>query len=77
MAHSSLSGMVFKKIRLIGRSNKSFEDAVNDAIDRADQTLQNLMWVSVENQAVELDQPQREYQAEIEVAFELQEGVGE
>jgi len=69
--------MVFKKIRLIGRSNESFEDAVNDAIDRADQTLQNLMWLSVENQAVELDQPQREYQAEIEVAFELQEGVGE
>ena len=69
--------MVFKKIRLIGRSNESFEDAVNDAIDRADQTLQNLMWLSVENQAVELDQPQREYQAEIQVAFELQEGVGE
>ena len=77
MAHSNPSEMVFKKIRLIGRSNESFEDAVNDAIDRADQTLQNLMWVSVENQAVELDQPQREYQAEIEVAFELQEGVGE
>jgi len=69
--------MVFKKITLIGRSNDSFEDAVNDAIDRANQTLDNLMWVSVENQAVELAQPQREYQAEIEVAFELQEGVGE
>jgi len=69
--------MVFKKIRLIGRSNDSFEDAVNDAIDRAEQTLDNLMWVSVENQAVELDQPDREYQAEVEVAFELMEGVGE
>ena len=69
--------MVFKKITLIGRSNDSFEDAVSDAIDRADQTLDNLMWASVENQAVELNQPEREYQAEIEVAFELQEGVGE
>ena len=69
--------MVFKKITLIGRSNESFENAVEDAIDRAEQTLENLMWVSVENQAVELDGPEREYQAEVEVAFELQEGVGE
>ena len=69
--------MVFKKIALIGRSNESFEAAVEDAIDRAEQTLENLMWVSVENQAVELDRAEREYQAEVEVAFELQEGVGE
>jgi hypothetical protein len=69
--------MVFKKITLIGRSNESFEAAVEDAIDRAEQTLENLMWVSVENQAVELDRAEREYQAEVEVAFELQEGVGE
>ena len=69
--------MVFKKITLIGRSNESFENAVEDAIDRAEQTLENLMWVSVENQAVELDRAEREYQAEVEVAFELQEGVGE
>lgn len=69
--------MVYKKIDLIGRSNESFEDAVNDAIDRAEQTLENLMWVSVVNQAVELDQPEREYQAEVEVAFELDEGIGE
>ena len=69
--------MVFKKITLIGRSNESFEDAVEDAIDRAEQTLDNLMWVSVENQAVELDRAEREYQAEVEVAFELEAGVGE
>ena len=69
--------MVFKKITLIGRSTESFEDAVEDAIGRAEQTLENLMWVSVENQAVELDRAEREYQAEVEVAFELQEGVGE
>ncbi|MFB6353171.1 MAG: dodecin [Halobacteriales archaeon] len=69
--------MVFKKIRLIGRSSESFEDAVDDAVDRAEETLENLMWVTVENQAVELAQPEREYQAEVEVAFELEEGVGE
>lgn len=71
------NAMVYKKIDLIGRSNESFEDAVDDAVGRAEETLDNLMWVSVVNQAVELDQPEREYQAEVEVAFDLEEGVGE
>lgn len=70
-------GMVYKKIDLIGRSNESFEDAVEDAVARAERTLDNLMWVSVINQAVELDRAEREYQAEVEVAFELEEGIGE
>ena len=69
--------MVYKKITLIGRSNENFEDAVENAVERAEQTLDNLMWVSVENQALELDQPEREYQAEVEIAFELASGVGE
>ena len=35
------------------------------------------MWVSVVNEAVELDGAEREYQSEVEVAFELEEGVAE
>ncbi|MEF8887623.1 MAG: dodecin [Haloarculaceae archaeon] len=69
--------MVFKKITLVGQSSESFEGAVDDAVERAEATLDNLMWVSVQNEAVELDKPEREYQAEVEVAFELDEGVGE
>ncbi|WP_159904000.1 dodecin [Salinirussus salinus] len=69
--------MVFKKITLVGQSSESFEGAVDDAVERAEATLDNLMWVSVQNEAVELDQAEREYQAEVEVAFELEEGVGE
>jgi flavin-binding protein dodecin len=69
--------MVFKKITLVGQSSESFEGAVDDAVGRAEATLDNLMWVSVQNEAVELDQADREYQAEVEVAFELEEGVGE
>jgi flavin-binding protein dodecin len=69
--------MVYKKIDLIGESNESFEDAVEDAVDRAEETLDNLMWVSVVNEAVELDGPEREYQAEVEVAIELEDGIDE
>lgn len=63
--------MVFKKVTLIGRSNENFEGAVEDAIDRADRTLENLQWVSVTNHAVELAGGEREYQTEVEVAFEI------
>jgi len=66
--------MVFKKIELIGTSPDSFEDAVDDAIDRAEATLNDVKWVEVDELGVELASVEgREYQAEVEVAFELAE----
>ncbi|WP_251342857.1 dodecin [Haloplanus halophilus] len=65
--------MVFKKITLIGRSSDSFDDAVDDAIDRADETLNNVKWIEVDELGVEVAAVEnREYQAEVEVAFELE-----
>ena len=46
--------MVFKKITLIGRSTESFDDAVDDAVDRAESTLEAVHWVVV---AFELQDP--------------------
>ncbi|MEF8782261.1 MAG: dodecin [Haloarculaceae archaeon] len=65
--------MVFKKITLIGTSTESFEDAIENAIDRAEATLENVYWVDVVEQGVEIASAEgREYQAEVEVAFELE-----
>ncbi|SEL65793.1 dodecin [Haloferax larsenii] len=67
--------MVFKKITLIGRSNESFDAAVDDAIDRAEDTLAGVHWVEVDELGVEIASVDtREYQAEVTVAFELQQG---
>lgn len=66
--------MVFKKVTLIGRSTEDFEGATENAINRAEETLENIMWVSVVAHTVELEGAEREYQAEVEVAFELHEG---
>ncbi|GAA0644631.1 dodecin [Salarchaeum japonicum] len=64
--------MVYKKITLIGRSEESFEAAVDNAIDRAEETLDNVSWVEVVEQGVEVGSVEnREYQAEVEVAFAL------
>ncbi|MGM0590734.1 MAG: dodecin [Halobacteriota archaeon] len=66
--------MVFKKITLIGRSEESFDAAVEDAISRAESTLDGVHWVEVTQLGVELaTAANREYQAEVEVAFELAE----
>jgi len=65
--------MVFKKITLIGTSPESFDAAADDAIDRANDTLENVHWIEVEELGVEVASAEdREYQAEVEVAFELE-----
>ncbi|NGM70810.1 dodecin domain-containing protein [Natronolimnobius sp. AArcel1] len=66
--------MVFKKITLIGTSPESFDAAADDAIDRAEETLQNVHWVEVDELGVEIaSADDREYQAEVTVAFKLEE----
>jgi len=66
--------MVHKKVTLIGKSSESFDRAVDDAIDRAQATLDNVNWIEVEELGVELATVEdREYQAEVEVAFQLEQ----
>lgn len=66
--------MVFKKIELIGTSSESIEEAVENALDRAEATLDNVYWAEVEDLGVEIASVEgREYQAEVEVAFELED----
>jgi flavin-binding protein dodecin len=66
--------MVFKKITLIGTSTESFDAAADDAIERAQATLQNVQWIEVDNLGVEVASVEgHEYQAEVEVAFELED----
>jgi len=65
--------MVFKKITLIGTSPEGFAEATEDAVDRAEATLDNLYWVEVVEQGVNVGGSEREYQTEVEVAFELED----
>ncbi|ELY42322.1 dodecin [Natronorubrum sulfidifaciens] len=66
--------MVFKKITLIGTSPDSFDAAADDAIDRAEETLENVHWIEVDELGVEVaSADDRQYQAEVTVAFKLEE----
>ncbi len=66
--------MVFKKVTLIGTSDESFDAAADDAIDRAERTIENVYWAEVKEFGVEIASVEdREYQAELEVAFEVED----
>jgi flavin-binding protein dodecin len=73
MPSDQTTQMVYKKITLIGRSAEGFDAAADDAIDRAQATLDNVHWIEVTELGVEIASVEgREYQAEVEVAFELE-----
>ncbi|MCO8245032.1 MULTISPECIES: dodecin [unclassified Haladaptatus] len=64
--------MVFKKITLIGTSDEGFDEATENAIDRAEETLDKIKWVEVDTLGVEVASVEgRQYQSEVTVAFEL------
>lgn len=42
-----MSDHIYKKVELVGSSAVSIEDAVNNAVARASQTLRNLRWLEV------------------------------
>ena len=42
-----MSDHVYKKIELVGSSSKSIDDAVRNAIARAEKTIRNMRWFEV------------------------------
>lgn len=63
---------VYKKVELVGISSKSFEDAVNNAIAKATQSLHGLAWFEVIEQHGRIaDNKVTEFQAVVKVAFKV------
>jgi flavin-binding protein dodecin len=66
-------GRTYKKVEIIGTSNLSIEDAIQQAISRAQKSLEQLSWFEVQEVRGHIgdDGKISEYQAIIKVAFEL------
>ncbi len=63
---------VYKKITLIGTSTESFEKAIENAVERASETLRHLDWFEVKELRGRIsDGRVSEFQAVIEVGFRL------
>ncbi len=69
-----MADRVYKTIRLVGISSDSFSDAVDNAIERAQDTLEGLSWFEVIEERGSIgDDGVSEYQAKVEVGFRLSE----
>ena len=63
---------VYKKIELVGTSTKSYEDAIQGAIERASKTLHGLAWFEVIEQHGKVENGKVvEFQAVMKVGFKL------
>ncbi|BAM03220.1 dodecin [Phycisphaera mikurensis] len=63
---------IYKKVELVGSSENSIEEAIENAIARADQTLKNLGWFEVvETRGHLQDGKVVHYQVTIKVGFTL------
>ncbi|KAA3628539.1 MAG: dodecin domain-containing protein [Proteobacteria bacterium] len=65
---------VYKKIELVGTSPDSIEDAIENAITRANETIRNVRWFEVtETRGTVHDGEVSGYQVTVKIGFTLEE----
>jgi flavin-binding protein dodecin len=68
-------GSTYKKIEIVGTSDKNFEDAVQNAITAAGKSLEGLSWFEVVEQRGSIDGNKlKEYQVTVRIGFKVMEG---
>jgi len=69
-----MSNHVYKSIELTGSSTQGMEDAVNTAIERASETIRNIIWFEVtETRGHVVDGKVAHWQVTVKVGFTLDE----
>jgi flavin-binding protein dodecin len=68
-----MSEHIYKVIELVGSSTKSSDDAIQNAVARADETLKNLDWFEVvETRGHLVDGKIAHFQVTLKVGFRLE-----
>lgn len=68
-----MTGQVYRKIQIVGTSENSMEDAIQNGVKRACETLRQVQWIEVlENRGYVEDGRVKTWQVELEVAFRLE-----
>jgi dodecin len=66
---------IYKVVELVGSSPTSVEDAINNAVTRASQTLRNLRWFEVLQTRGQIEDGKvQHFQVTLRVGFTLEEG---
>lgn len=65
--------MVYKYIEIVGTSETSITDAVNNAFKEASKTVKNIQWGEMGKVTFKLNNEQKiEYQAEVRIGFKIE-----
>jgi flavin-binding protein dodecin len=69
-----MSENIYKKIELVGTSTVSIEDAVNNALKKASETVRQIRWFEVEEIRGAVDENlQSKWQVVIKLGFNLED----
>ena len=69
-----MSDATFKKIELVGTSGTGIEDAVNNALAKAEKTLRNVRWFEVvETRGSVQDGKVDQWQVTVKIGFRLED----
>lgn len=67
-------GDTVKVIELVGNSGNSWEDAAQNALDDANETLENISGIEITSQTADVENGQiQQYKTTVDVAFELED----
>jgi hypothetical protein len=73
MKENPMSDTVFKKINITGTSTTSVEDAVQNAVNKASETIRNLRWFEVkEIRGAIVDDGSLQWQVTVKIGFALE-----
>lgn len=64
---------VFKVTTLVGTSGTGYDDAIKQAVERAQRTLRNVQWFEVKQQRGRITAAGIEYQVTLDIGFTLEE----
>ena len=67
-----MSDHIYKKIELVGSSKDSIEDAINNALQRAGQTVREMQWFEVTETRGYIGEGNKpEYQVTLKIGFTI------
>ena len=67
-----MSDHVYKSVEITGSSPDGIQKAIDNALDKAGQTLRNLDWFEVVNIRGALQEDVRHYQVTLKIGFRLE-----
>lgn len=67
-----MSEHVYKKVEIVGSSTESVEDAIDNAVSRANESLENLRWFEVTETRGHIHEGKvQHYQVTLKIGFTL------